>query len=87
MGGEVSCSDVDYGSLVVWSFNRLPKYLWECWKQGLEERGITWQKLLGNLELRTAGITEWGLYGRLSWGELAERIRYTIEVYSEGRGK
>jgi len=32
-------------------------------------------------------IIEWGLYDRLSWGELMERIRYTIEMYSEGRGK
>jgi len=87
MGGKGSYSDVDYDSLAVWSFNRLPKYLWECWKQELKERGITWQKFLRILKLRTMDIIEWGLYDRLSWGELMERIRYTIEMYSEGRGK
>ena len=79
--------DIDSDSLAVWSFNMLPKYLWECWKGELKEKGITWQKFLRVLKLRTIDIIEWGLYGRLSWGELVERIRRTVETYSERGGE
>jgi len=82
MGGEGSFAEIDYDSLAVWSFNRLPKYLWECWKHELKERGITWQKFLRLLKLRTMDIIEWGLYDRLSWDELVKRIEHTIETYS-----
>jgi len=33
--------DIDWDLLSVWSFNRLPKYLWEQWKDKLKERSIT----------------------------------------------
>ena len=79
--------DIDSDSLAVWSFNRLPKYLWECWKDKLKERGITWQKFLRILKLRTMDIIEWGLYDRLRWSELVKRIEHTIETYSTRGGK
>ena len=84
--GDVN--DIDSDSLAVWSFNRLPKYLWECWKAELKSRGITWQKFLRILKLRTMDVIEWGLYDRLGWEELVKRIEHTIETYSEwGGGK
>lgn len=74
--------DVDYDSLSVWSFNRLPKYLWEFWEEDLKKRGITWQKFLRILSLHTIDIVEWALYDRLGWVELVKRIETTIETYS-----
>lgn len=48
--------DIDRDSLAVWSFNRLPKYLWEQWKGGIGKSEV----LLGrssfeysNLEYQT----------------------------------
>jgi hypothetical protein len=74
--------DIDWDSLAVWSFNRLPKYLWFCWKDELKERGITWQRFLRILRLRTADIIAWGLKNSLSWEELVKRLETTIENYS-----
>jgi len=75
--------DIDYDSLSVWSFNELPKYLWEAWKAELKERGITWQKFLRILSLHTIDLVEWGVYDRLEWTELIKRIEATIENYSK----
>jgi len=74
--------NVDYDSLAVWSFNKLPKYLWEAWRDELEKRGITWQKFLRILSLHTIDLVEWGVYDRLEWSELIKRIKATIENYS-----
>jgi len=78
-----NANNINSDSLAVWSFNRLPKYLWESWKTELKSRGITWQKFLRILKLRTMDVIEWGLYDRLSWDELVKKIENTIEMYSE----
>jgi len=75
-------TNVDYDSLAVWSFNRLPKYLWERWEGELKKRGITWQRFLKLLSLHTMDMVEWALYDRLGWVELVKRIETTIETYS-----
>jgi len=80
LGG--SNPNVDYDSLAVWSFNKLPKYLWETWRDELEKRGITWQKFLRLLSLHTMDLVEWALYDRLGWVGLVERIEATIKTYS-----
>ena len=88
MGGESSYSDVDHDSLAVWSFNRLPKYLWEQWKNDLRERGITWQKFLRILKLHTLDIIEWALRESMTWPELVKKIEKSIDNYSAlGGGK
>ena len=38
-------NDICYDASAVWAFNRIPRYLWEHWKNELKDRGITWQKL------------------------------------------
>ncbi|MCC6014472.1 MAG: hypothetical protein LM564_02060 [Desulfurococcaceae archaeon] len=80
-------NDIDWDSLAVWSFNRLPKYLWSCWKDELKERGITWQKFLRILRLRTADIIAWGLKDLLSWEEFVERLEITIDSYTRRSGE
>jgi len=82
MGGEGGLVDVDYDSLAVWAFNRLPKYLWNEWKNGLKSRGITWQKFLRILRLHTLDIIEWSLRESMSWPELVRRIEKSIDNYS-----
>ena len=79
--------DIDHDALAAWSFNRLPKYLWSYWKEELKKQGITWQKFLRILRLRTADIIEWGLRDVLSWNELVRRIETTVSVYASGVGK
>lgn len=75
-------NDIDYDSLAVWSFNKLPKYLWEQWKSDLKEKGITWQKFLRILKLHTIDMIEWALENSLSWEEFVRRIENTINKYS-----
>jgi hypothetical protein len=84
LGGARSGTDrcIDWDSFAVWSFNRLPKYLWSCWREDLMGRGITWQMFLRILKLRTVDMIEWGLRGSISWEELVKRFEATIESYS-----
>ena len=86
MGCEDNRNDIDYDSLAVWSFNRLPKYLWEHWKSDLKERGITWQKFLRILKLHTLDMIEWALRDSMSWSELVRKIEKSIDNYSGLRG-
>jgi hypothetical protein len=84
LGGAKSEADryIDWDSFAVWSFNKLPKYLWSCWKEDLMRRGITWQRFLRILRLRTIDMIEWSLRGSISWEELVRRLEATIDSYS-----
>jgi hypothetical protein len=75
-------NNIDWDSLAVWSFNRLPRYLWSCWKEDLKGRGITWQRFLRILKLKTIDMIEWSLRGSISWEELIKRLEAIIESYS-----
>ena len=35
-----SSTNIDWDSLAVWSFNKLPGYLWSHWREDLKEKGI-----------------------------------------------
>lgn len=76
---------LDYST--VWSFNMLPRYLWDYWKDDLKSKGISWQKFLRILKLRTADMIEWGLKSSISWNELVKRIEATIDSYSSSGEK
>jgi broad specificity phosphatase PhoE len=77
-----SGDSIDWDSLAVWSLNKLPKYLWSYWKEELKEKGITCQRFLRILKLRTADMIEWGLRNSISWEELVKRLEATVESYS-----
>jgi repressor LexA len=49
---KISTSN-NWDSYVVWAGNRLPKYLWGCWKQDLKSDGYTWQRFMRTLRYRT----------------------------------
>jgi hypothetical protein len=82
-----SSTNIDWDSLAVWSFNKLPGYLWSHWREDLKEKGITWQIFLRILKLRTLDIIEWGLRNSISWNELVKRLEATIESYSHNGDK
>jgi len=65
-------------SFAVWSFNQLPKYLWESWKEILRENKVSWQDFLAILKLHTKDMIDWALHDRISWEELVSRITETI---------
>ena len=73
LGEEVSGMDLD--SLAVWSFNKLPAYLWRRWGSKLKLEGFTWQKFLKCLKYRTEDMVLWALKGSLSWEELVKRLK------------
>lgn len=77
--------DVDSDALAVWSFNRLPKYLWMQWRKELKSKGITWQKFLRIMKLHTIDMIEWALQDSLSWEDLVKKLEYSIEKYSSKR--
>jgi len=81
-----SAEGIYYDSISVWSFNKLPKYLWECWKSDLRKRGITWQIFLRILKLRTMDIIEWALHDKLEWAEFVKRVEHTISTYARKEG-
>ncbi len=82
LGGDVNIEGIDYDSLAVWAFNRLPKYLWGEWRDELKQRGVTWQLFLRILRMHTLDMIEWALKGSMLWSELVRRIVKSIDRYS-----
>ncbi len=76
--------DVKLDSIAVWSFNKLPRYLWSYWKDELKKGGLSWQEFLTILKLHTKDIIDWALKNRLTWDEFVERLRGTIMENLEG---
>ena len=77
--------NLEYDSQAVWSLNKLPKYLWNGWKQELQERGVNWQIFLRILKLHTIDAIEWALRGTISWEEFLNRISKSVERYGVRR--
>jgi len=78
--------NIKYDSLAVWSFNRLPAYLWEAWREELTSAGYTWQRFLQILRFHTNDMVMWALAGNLSWEDLIKRIIYTLKHYKRRLG-
>lgn len=69
---------VNWPPAVVWAANRLPKYLWDHWKDELKSRGYTWQLFMRVMRYRTDNVLLW-YYGSISWEELADTIIELME--------
>ncbi len=80
LGGS---SDIDYDSLAVWYLNKLPKYLWNKWRDTLVPKGYNWQKFLRIIKLHTNDLILWALHDKLSWNELILRIIDTLKRYEK----
>lgn len=73
--------NIEYDSQAVWSLNRLPKYLWNGWKEELRSMGVNWQTFLRILKLHTIDAIEWALRGTITWEEFLNRVSKSIEHY------
>jgi len=49
--------------------------------ESVEERGITWQRFLRILRLRT-DVIDWALRDTLTWNEFVKRVERSIDRYS-----
>jgi hypothetical protein len=74
-------TDWNMDSLVLWSGNRLPSYLWNEgeWDEIFKREGCDWQCFLKVLSWHKREIIEWARDG-ISWGELINKI----EDFTEG---
>lgn len=75
----------EYDFQAVWSLNKLPKYLWNGWKQELRKMGVNWQTFLRILKLHTIDAIEWALRETMSWEEFLNRISESVEWYGVRR--
>lgn len=73
--------NIEYDSQAVWSLNRLPKYLWNGWKEELRSMGVNWQTFLRILKLHTIDAIEWALRETITWEEFLNRVSKSIEHY------
>src|SRR3989442_3141711 len=70
--------DIDWDSFIVWAGNKLPKYLWDQWKDNLKPRGFTWQKFMKLLRYRTDISVLW-YKGMLPWSDFIKGTVTLIE--------
>lgn len=77
-GTSKTSSTINCDSLNVWYGNRLPKYLWDEWKNDLKPRGFTWQKFLKLLSHRTDAVLLW-YKGMYTWEQFIKETRNLIE--------
>lgn len=73
--------NIEYDSQAVWSLNKLPKYLWNGWKEELRRMGVNWQIFLRILKLHTLDAIEWALRGTLTWEGFLRKVSMSIEHY------
>lgn len=72
-------------NIAVWSFNDLPKYIWDNWKGELKKHGYTWQKFTSVLKLATGDMVLWAIKESIPWEELLNRIAKLLEAYAGSR--
>ena len=83
---DSSGGGIDWDSFVVWSGNKLPKYLWDHWKVQLKATGLTWQKFMRILRHRTDIGVLW-YKGSLPWSEFAASVAKLIDEFQEKGAK
>lgn len=69
---------VNGDNYVVWAGNKLPKYLWDHWKDDLKSQGLTWQKFMRILRHRTDVGVLW-YQGILPWPDFIQKIAGLIK--------
>ena len=63
---------VNGDSSVLWAGNKLPKYLWDHWKDDLKPLGFTWQKFMRILRHRADVGIMW-YQGTLPWADFVQK--------------
>lgn len=64
---------INWDAYVVWAGNKLPKYLWDHWKDDLKAEGITWQKFMRILRHRTDVGVMW-YQGVMPWPDFVQKV-------------
>lgn len=75
---ESPTSGINWDTFNVWYGNKVPKYLWNEWKDILKPSGFTWQKFLKLLGRRTDAILLW-YKGAYSWEQFVTETIKLIE--------
>jgi len=81
--GLKGSDDIDYDSSAVWYLNKLPKYLWNEWKDELIHRGYSWQRFLRIMRFHTNDLILWALEDKLNWEELVKKVINTLKRYEK----
>ncbi|MDO8572921.1 MAG: hypothetical protein Q7S11_04110 [bacterium] len=68
---------------ILWAGNKLPKYLWDHWKDDLKPLGINWQKFMRILHHRTDVGVMW-YQGTLPWADFVQKV---VELMNGPIGK
>lgn len=63
---------------IIWAGNKLPKYLWDHWKNDLKPLGINWQKFMRILRHRTDVGVMW-YQGTLPWVDFVQKVTGLIK--------
>ncbi|GEM_PF-441694 len=71
--GQFDDPGINWDVYVVWSGNKLPKYLWDHWKGDLKPLGINWQKFMRILRHRTDVGVMW-YQGTLPWADFVQKV-------------
>ena len=72
-----SSPGINWDTLNVWYGNKLPKYLWDQWKDILKPAGFSWQSFLKLLSRRTDAVLMWykGVY---TWEQFIEETKKLV---------
>ncbi len=74
---QLNSPGINWDTYVIWAGNKLPKYLWDCWKGDLKPLGITWQKFMRILHHRTDLGVMW-YQGTLPWADFVQKVTELI---------
>lgn len=70
---QLNDPSINWDAFVVWSGNKLPKYLWDHWKGDLKPLGITWQKFMRIMRHRTDVGVMW-YQGVMPWPDFIQKV-------------
>jgi hypothetical protein len=71
---------------IVFTGNKLPKYLWDKWQDDLRRHNLTWQNLLKSVSRHSGEALEW-ITGERSWISFIKLIIEDLRAQAEGRLK
>ena len=66
------------GKYVIFTGNKLPKYIWDNLNEEIRARGGTWQTLLKTLSTHYKIVEDW-LQDKISWEEMIDTILENIQ--------
>jgi len=71
---------------IVFTGNRLAKYLWDHWGSQLKAMGLGWKDLLQALSRHSIDALDW-VMGDLDWEAFTQRLAWELEVRAKKTAK